>query len=132
MASWQISKVTSCPAWQLARDELVTLPVSVSFCTLPREQSNVGVAENVTVFIVPGRQSVRNVPALSEQVMPEKKFTPVRCVCPTPELKICCRMELGIFEPVTVPVNVALPLPLRLPLTVVPLSGEPCAILVGA
>jgi len=28
--------------------------VSVSFCTLPKEQSNVGVAENVNVFNVPG------------------------------------------------------------------------------
>src|SRR5882724_4638773 len=89
VASWQISNVTSCPAWQLASDEPVTLPVSVSLCTLPSEQSNVGVAENVTVFNVPGRQSVRDVPALSAQMIPEKKFTPVRCVCPIPELKIC-------------------------------------------
>jgi len=87
--SWQISKASGSPATAFDNVELVTFPVKVSLKVEAVEASNVGVAENVTVVKVPRRQSVRDVPALSEQVNPAIILKAVRCVWPTPELKIC-------------------------------------------
>jgi hypothetical protein len=89
VASWQISKLTGSPATALLSVELVTFPVSVNLKLAAVDASNVGVAEKLTVVRVPKRQSVREVPALSEQVNPAITLKAVRCVCPTPELKIC-------------------------------------------
>lgn len=53
VASWQMTKLMVCPALALDKVELVTFPVSVSFCVLPKETSKVGVEENVTGFTAP-------------------------------------------------------------------------------
>ena len=89
VASWQISKLMGSPATALVRVELVTFPVSVNLKLAAADASNVGVAEKVTVVSEPRRTSVREVAALSEQTIPARQLKAVRCVSPTPAVKIC-------------------------------------------
>src|SRR5579859_3974555 len=123
VASWQISKLTGSPATALLSVLEVTFPVSVNLKLAAVDASNVGVAEKATVVSEPRRTSVREVPLLSEHTIPARQLKAVRCVSPTPALKICCRMLEGILEPVTVPVAATFPLTARLPETLLPLSG---------
>lgn len=89
VASWQISKLIGSPATALASVELVTLPVSVSLKLAAEDASKVGVAEKATIVSEPRRTSVREVDILSEQTIPARQLKAVRCVSPTPALKIC-------------------------------------------
>src|SRR5579864_826687 len=89
VASWQISKLIGSPATALASVEPVTLPVRVSLKLAAEDASNVGVAEKATVVSDPNRTSVRELPVLSEHTMPARQLKAVRCVSPTPALKIC-------------------------------------------
>jgi len=89
VASWQISKLIGSPATGLVRVELVTFPVRVSLKLAAVDASNVGVAEKATVVSEPRRTSVREAPKLSEHTIPARQLKAVRCVRPTPALKIC-------------------------------------------
>src|SRR3954462_31569 len=89
VASWQISKLIGSPATTLVSVELVAFPVRVNLKLAAVDASNIGVAEKVTVVSDPMRTSVRKVPALSEQTIPARQLKAVRCVSPTPALKIC-------------------------------------------
>src|SRR6476646_10307091 len=89
VASWQISKLIGSPATALLSVELVTFPVSVNLKLAAVDASNVGVAEKATVVSEPNRTSVREAAVLSEHTIPARQLKAVRCVSPTPALKIC-------------------------------------------
>src|SRR6478672_7647186 len=89
VASWQISKLIGSPATTLVSVEPVTFPVSVNLKLAAVDASNVGVAEKATVVSDPRRTSVREAPKLSEHTIPARQLKAVRCVSPTPALKIC-------------------------------------------
>src|SRR5262249_40392365 len=79
VASWQIRKASGSPATAPVSVELVTLPVRTSLNVVKIDASKFSVGLKITVLKVPRRMSVRELPGLSEHLIPAVQFKAVRC-----------------------------------------------------